>query len=301
MDYVTHVLIMMAIFSILALSLDLLIGYTGLLSLAHGAFFGVGAYVTALLTKQAVPAPVAAGLGMALAAALSMAVAFPSNRVTGTYLLITSLAVQLIFTVVLVNWEAVTGGSAGIPAIPGLVVLGHPLDRRSFLLLAVAVAALCFLVAWRLVHSPLGRLLRAVRDDAVACQALGKDVVRVKTVVFGVAGGLAALAGSLYAHYISYVDPRSFDLGVSIVAFLMVVVGGSGTLVGPVIGAVVLTLFPEVFKFVALPPGIAAALHQLFYGVLLIVFIYFLPGGLVALVGRRRPARDAAAAAGSAT
>jgi branched-chain amino acid transport system permease protein len=292
-DYVAHVLILIAIATIVAVSLDLVMGYTGLLSLSHGAFFGVGGYATALLVTRGVPALAAAATGMLLAAVLSMAVAFPSNRVTGTYLLITSLAVQLIFTVVVTNWEGLTGGAAGIRAIPGIAPFGTPLGRPGFLVLSVCVAALCFFVSWRLVGSPFGALLRAVRDDAVACQALGKNVVRVKTVIFGFAGALAALAGSLYAHYITYVDPRSFDLGVSTVSFLMVMVGGRGTLVGPVLGAMVLTLFPEIFKFISLPPGIAAGLRQLLYGLLLIVSIYFLPGGIIGVLRARRAGRRA--------
>jgi ABC-type branched-subunit amino acid transport system permease subunit len=279
-NYLIHLLTSLSIFGLLALSLDLVVGYAGLLALAHGAFFGVGAYATALITKQGYGAHIALISGMLLAAGLSALVALPSWRVRGIYLLIVSIAVQIVFTVVALNWTEVTNGSAGIPGIPPIHFFGTALRGTSYMLLCASVLTFCVYLCWKLMHSPYGRAVRAMRDDEVACLALGKNVAGLKISIFALSGALAAVAGSLYAHYISYVDPRSFDIDLSILILLMVMVGGAGTLFGPLAGAVVLTFLPEIFKFIDLPPGSAAALRQGLYGVILIVLMLFRPQGL---------------------
>jgi branched-chain amino acid transport system permease protein len=281
MAYVVHLLITVNLFVLLALSLDLLVGYAGLLSLAHAAFFGIGAYSSAILTKLGVPLLAAQACGVAAAAILSAVIAVPSFRVKGIHLLIVTIAVQVLFTVVAQNWTSLTGGDAGIANIPAYSLAGYPLRGVPFLIFCTACTAIAFLLCRALVRSPFGRLLRALRDDETGCLALGKNVAAAKISVFAFSGALAAFAGTLYAHYISYVDPRSFDISVSILVLLMVMAGGAGTLIGPLVGAVLLALLPEALKFVPLPPGVAAAMRQLLYGVLLIAVVYFRPQGLL--------------------
>ena len=279
MSYAVHLLTMVSFFAILVLALDLVV-VAGLMSLAIGAFFGVGAYTTALLTKAGV-APLAAQLiGMALAALLSGFVALPAARVRGIYLLIITIAVQIVSTVILQNWTAVTGGDAGIPRIPPYSVFGIEVRGAAFLVVSIVSALAVYLVCRGLVRSPFGAVLKAIRDDETGALALGKNVVAAKISAFALSGALAAFAGSLYAHYTAYVDPRSFDINVSILVLLMVMLGGAGTLRGPVAGAVVLSIVPEIFKFLPLPPGVAAATRQLLYGVLLLMVIYWRPQGL---------------------
>jgi branched-chain amino acid transport system permease protein len=280
-NYVVHLLTSLSIFGLLALSLDLVVGYAGLLALAHGAFFGVGAYATALITKAGYAAPVAMLAGMLMAGGLSALVALPSWRVHGIYLLIISIAVQIVFTVVALNWTDLTNGSAGIPGIPPIQIFGTAVRGTPYMLLCAGVLAFCAYLCWALMRSPYGRVVQAMRDDEIACQALGKNVAGLKISIFALSGALAAVAGSLYAHYISYVDPRSFDIDFSILVLLMVMVGGAGTLFGPLLGAAALTFLPEIFKFIDLPPGSAAALRQALYGVILIVLMLFRPQGLV--------------------
>ncbi|MEX0729322.1 MAG: branched-chain amino acid ABC transporter permease [Aquisalimonadaceae bacterium] len=272
---------LLAIFLILATSLDLLVGYTGLLSLAHAVFFGIGAYASALLTTQlGWPPFLAILIGMLAAALVSAIIALPSIRVHDIYLLIITIAVQIVFTTVLLNWTSVTGGPAGVPRIPRLSVFGYPLSGYSFLVFAVMSMAIWLYLFWILVRTPFGRLLQAVRDDETGCRVLGKNVAATKIVIFAFSATAAAFAGSLYAHYASYVDPTGFDINVSILILLMVMLGGAGTLKGPVFGTVILMLLPEALKFTPLPTGVAAPAQQLLYGVLLVLVVYFRPQGL---------------------
>ena len=279
MAYAVHLLTMVSFYMILALALDLVI-VAGLMSLAIGAFFGVGAYTSALLSKAGVAPLLAQFTGMALAALLSGFVALPAARVRGIYLLIITIAVQIVSTVILQNWTAVTGGDAGIPHIPPYSVFGVEIRGAPFLVVSIVSALAVYLVCRGLARSPFGAMLKAIRDDETGALALGKNVVAAKLWAFALSGALAAFAGSLYAHYTAYVDPGSFDINVSILVLLMVMLGGAGTLRGPVAGAVVLSIVPEIFKFLPLPPGVAAATRQLLYGVLLLVVVYWRPQGL---------------------
>jgi len=278
----------MSIFAIVALSLNVLTGAAGIVSLATGAFFGLGAYTTAILCKAGAPSLVAQLTGVAIAAVLSAVIALPALRVRGVFLLLVTIAVQIIFTVVAQSWISVTGGDAGISRIPPYSPFGVPLRGVSFLLVCVVMVIAMYIFCRFLMSSPFGAVLRGLRDDETGCAALGKHVGAAKVTAFAVSGGGAAFAGSLYAHYTAFVDPFSFDLSVSILMFLIVVLGGAGTANGPLLGVLILTLLPEVFKFLPLPPGVAAAVRQLLYGVLLVAVMYFRPQGILSAgpVGR---------------
>lgn len=283
MDYVLHVLVMVSLYAILATSFNLLIGYAGLFALSHAAFFGVGAYVTAILAAKlgiAFPWPLLAGI--AVTAALGAAIALPALRIGGDYLVIVTLALQVILTAVLLNWTALTGGTDGIRAIPRVELFGFKLDTPGrFLPLAVVVAAICFAVAARLGASPFGRALKAMRENEAATQAIGKNIVAMKLSVFAIAAGLASVAGSLYAHYVTFVSAESFTIELTIYLLAMVILGGTGNLAGSLLGAFILAVLPELLKFVDMPPDIADKMRQIFYGLLLIVMLRLRPQGLL--------------------
>jgi branched-chain amino acid transport system permease protein len=285
MPYAIHLLTIANIYIILAVSLDMVVGTAGLISLAHAVFFGVGAYSTALLVRMDVGPLAAMGIGMILSALLSILAALPSLRVRGTYLLIVTIALQIVTTTVLMNWSSLTGGPGGISKIPPLTIFGETFHGMSFMLLTTIVACAVFFMCWRLMHSPFGTLLQAIRDDEIGCLMLGKNVALAKISIFALSGALAAVAGSLYAHHASYVDPTGFDVIVSTAILVMVMLGGAGTLYGPALGAVVLTLLPEVLRFMPAPPGAAAAARQLVYGLLLVLIIFYRPQGLL---GKRK-------------
>jgi branched-chain amino acid transport system permease protein len=290
MEYLQHILVMVAFYAILAASFNLLIGFAGLFALSQAAFFGVGAYTTAILaTRLGLPFPLPIIAGVVLTAAVGMLVALPALRIGGDHLVIVTLALQIIVIAIMVNWRSVTGGTDGISAIPKIVLWGTPLDTPArFLPLALAAAVACLAVAWRLAKSPFARAVRAMRENEQAVQAVGKNVVAIKLTVFAVSAALAAVAGGFYAHYISYVSAETFTLDLTIYILAMVILGGTGNLWGSVLGAVLLTALPELLKFVALPPDIADKSRQILYGLTLIAILLLRPQGLLGEIPTRR-------------
>ena len=283
MDYVLHVLVMVSLYAILASSFNLLIGYAGLFALSHAAFFGVGAYTTAILAATyGIPFPLPLLAGILVTAALGVLIALPALRIGGDYLVIVSLALQVIVTTVLLNWTSLTGGTDGIRAIPRIELFGVALDSPGrFLPMAVFTAAVCYAIAWRLGASPFGRALKAMRENEAAVQSIGKNVVAMKLAVFAIAAALASVAGALYAHYVTFVSAESFTVELTIYLLAMVIVGGTGNLAGSLVGAIVLAVLPELLKFVDMPPDIADKVRQMMYGLLLILMLRLRPQGLL--------------------
>lgn len=292
MEYALHLLIYVAIYVIVALSLNLVVGYCGLLSLAHAGYYAIGAYTYAILSVKLgwefIPA---AGTGAVLAAILSLIVSLPSWRLRGDFFVLASLAAQTVIAAVLLNWTStsepvgswsnLTNGPIGIPGIPGPALFGFSFrSAQSIALFTSIVAGICALVLWRLKRSPWGRLLLAIRDDELAARGLGKNTRLTKVQAFAISSALVAIAGSLYASYVHYIDPSSASLDNSILMLSMVIVGGLGNFIGPILGAVVLVLLPEMLRFLELPGTQAANLRLLIYGVLLVVFMHLRPQGL---------------------
>jgi branched-chain amino acid transport system permease protein len=274
---------MICIYAILAQSLNLVIGYTGLLSIAHAAFYGIGAYSAAIMSLK-LETPfllnlVCAGGISSLAGAL---IGFPSLRVKGDYFVIVTFGFQVIVFGILNNWFFFTGGPMGLPGIPQPVIFGwHISSHIEFLTLAGVLASVVFLISHRIIKSPFGRILQAIREDEVFALAAGKNIAAYKVSVFMVSSAMAAIAGVIYAHYISFVDPTSFTVMESIFIISIVIIGGAGSLWGPVIGAIVLVTLPELLRFIGLPSSIAANIRQILYGGLLVAFMMWRPQGLV--------------------
>lgn len=287
MDYLFHLTTLTAIYVVLVISIDLLAGHSGLLSLSHAAFYGLGAYTSALLvTVQHVPFTVGVVTGMTLAAFVSLVVSLPSLRLPDDYFVIATFGFQMIIFSVLNNWIDLTRGPLGIFGIPKPVIFGWRVDTHwQFLVLAAILAAFAYFIVWRITSSPFGRVLHAIREDEVVAQSMGKNTLYFKMTAFAASAALAAMAGSLYAHYITYIDPTSFTVMESILIISMVIIGGAGSLWGPLVGAVVLVTLPEALRFVGLPSSVAANLRQIIYGSLLVVMILFRPRGLVGKYG----------------
>jgi branched-chain amino acid transport system permease protein len=271
------------IYVILGVSLNLIMGFTGMFSVAHAAFMALGAYATGVMTLSygwnfflTLP------LGMAVAGAVGAGVAYASLRLRGNYYVIASFAFQIIAVTVLLNWTAVTRGPMGLPGIPKPTLLGHPFDSyAAFLLPTGLVTVLCCLAAWRLARAPYGRILRAIREDEAAVQSLGKSVTYYKISVFVAGSAMAAAGGSLLAAHLSYISPQLFGIEESMFILSIVVIGGLGNLWGPWLGAPVMLLIPEALRFLDLPAEVGANLRQMAFGALLVVFVLFRPGGLV--------------------
>jgi branched-chain amino acid transport system permease protein len=285
--YVAHYLVMVGIYTILAVSLNLLVGYAGIFSLAHAAVYGIGAYASAI-TALKLGMGFWGGLVVAAAAGACAAalVGIPSLRVAGDYYIVASFGLQVVILTVFMNWTDLTNGHAGLVGIPRPRVFGLVIDNPfKYVALALALAALTYAVCHRLTNSAFGRTLRAVREDEIAAQATGKNVVLVKIVITTISSALGALAGSLYAHYITYINPSSFTLDESIFITSLVILGGTERLAGPVVGAFILLAVPEALKFLAIPDTVAAPTRQILYGGLLILFMFVRPEGIL---GRAR-------------
>lgn len=283
MDYLFHILVLIGIYSVLTVSLDILVGRMGLLSIAHAAFYGVGAYTSALLAVHwGWPFLLTVPAAMVLAAAVSLTVSLPSLRLHGDYFVIATFGFQMILFSVFNNWMDLTRGPLGIPGIPQPVIFGWVVNNNvEFAILAGVFAILAYIVVGLIVTSPLGRVLHAIREDEVFAKACGKSTVRFKVLAFAVSSALAGMAGALYAHYITYIDPTSFTVMESILVLSMVIIGGAGSMWGPLVGAVVLVTLPEALRFVGLPTAEAANLRQIIYGALLVVMMMARPQGLV--------------------
>lgn len=283
MEYLLHILILIGIYIILSESLNLIAGYTGLLSIAHAAFYGVGAYVVALMAlKLHTPFLVNIICAIIAAGAFGAIVGIPSLRIRDDYFVIATFAFQIITFSVLNNWVSFTSGPMGLPGIPQPVMFGLKISSNlGFLILVTAFAALTIWTSHRIVQSPFGRILKAIREDEVFAEAAGKNVAGSKIKVFIIGAGMAAVAGAMYAYYISFIDPTSFTVMESIFIISIVIIGGAGSLWGPVVGAVVLVVLPEILRFVGLPSSVAANVRQIIYGALLVVFMMWRPQGLM--------------------
>ena len=280
--YILGVLIMVVIFGVLAVSLDLLIGYTGLFTIVHGALFGMGAYTSAVLAKTLGIGFWGGGLGALVAGGLvSLMIAIPSMRISGHYLVLASFGVQEVLHALYLNLDSVTGGPGGLRGIPRPTFFGTEIaSNAAYLALYSALAAVLVLFLFALVRSPFGLLLRAIREDELVPQALGKPVVALKIKAFMVSGATAGFAGAMYAHYITFVSPETFDVHASILILSMVLIGGMGTLWGSLLGAMVLITLPEALRFLPLDSTSLGPLRQVVYGLVLVVFCFVRPRGL---------------------
>jgi branched-chain amino acid transport system permease protein len=289
--YVLGTLVFVALNGLAALALSLVMGFAGQVSLGQAAFFAVGAYVSGLLTAQH---GWNGWLGLAAAAAagalLALAVGLPVFRLSGLLLAMATLGFGVILYYVLVNWSAVTGGPSGLGGIPPLAVGGFAFDTDArALYLAGGILLLALGLTANLVDSRVGRALRALHGSEAAAAAAGIDTTRLKLAVFALAGGLTALAGGLYAHYVRFINPSPFGVGYSVELVVMVVLGGAASLWGAVLGAGVVVTLVEVLRALLPWVGIghgAAEYEIVVFGVILMAFMVYLPDGLAGLARR---------------
>jgi branched-chain amino acid transport system permease protein len=281
--YVVYVLSLATIFVVLAASLNLLMGYTNLLSLAHAAFFGVGAYASGIaISILGLSFWLAGPAAMVMTSLLAAGLAVPLLRLRDDYFIMATLGIQFICFELFYNWVPVTRGPFGLTGIQRPEVLSLSLQSHAlYLLFIVAVSAFLFLAMLRLVNSPVGRILRGIREDELMTRLLGKNVDAYKVLIWAVAGASAGAAGVLYGSLLTTIDPTSFGIETSVLIFLMVVVGGPGNLWGSIAGALVLTVLPEALRFVGLPSQVAPHARIMLYGLVLIGLMLYRREGLI--------------------
>jgi branched-chain amino acid transport system permease protein len=277
-------LIICALNVMLAIGLDFVLGYAGQLNLGQSAFFGIGAYAsTLLIMRLGVPFWLAFAAAVALAGLAGAALSVFATRLRGHYLAIASLGFAVITYQILVNWISLTQGPLGIYAVPrpptlalpGLTIDFH--DQRDLFYLVAAFAFLSYLLLDQLIRSPIGETLTAIREDEVSAASLGIDCAAWKVFAFGVGSAVAGAAGCFYAGFVGTLVPDAFFITESFTILAMVVVGGMGTLIGPVAGAILLTILPELLRDVG-------DLRLVVYGLSLTLVVLFMPGGIVQAV-----------------
>lgn len=277
MDYIFHLAILICIYTILAQSLSLLAGYSGQMSLSHAGFFGIGAYTTALLSVNGDFPPL---FNLFIAMLLSGIIAYLVSKVAvhtiDDYYIIITLGIQVVIFSVMNNCQNVTNGPLGIIGIPPFSIFGYKFDdNMPFLLLSASFSVLIWFLLKNIVKSPFGRVLRALSEDEIYTKSLGKDIAQAKLVSFVVSGMMASIAGVLYAHYITYIDPTSFTVDESIFILSIIIIGGMRNLRGIFFATVFLVLFPEILRFIGMPSAIAANMRQILYGIALVFVVYW--------------------------
>lgn len=282
--YLQNIAVLFAINAILALTLNFIMGYAGIFSLAQAVFFGVGAYTAAYIALNFSDSLLLAmGAAMVISAVISMALALPALRVRGEYFVAASLGLQMIGVTIFSEWKSVTGGLGGMVGIPPPVIFGYTITSTgAFLTLALIVLLLILGVTALLVRGSFGRSLMALRDSESAAQAYGKYVNAVKTLSVAVSAALASLGGVIYAFYMSFVNVEVFTLEVSILLMAMVIIGGTGTLLGPLVGAAIVMALPAALTYLPfIPPSELGTIQQIIYGGAMVLLMMFRPGGLV--------------------
>ena len=283
--YYVHIGVLSLLHILLALGLNLVAGYAGQLSLAQAAFFGIGAYVSALLMLNLHWSFwLAAPMGALAAGLVAVGIGLPTLRLKGPYFVISTMGFGEIVRLVFLNWESVTRGPNGLPGIPapdpislGFMTLTFESRVENYYLI-LAVLLVVLVLYYNLVHSRIGRALRAIRNDYIAAQVMGVHIAFYRILAFGVCAMIAGLTGALYAGYIRFISPDTFTSGESINILIMMVIGGMGTIVGPIIGAVFVTYLLETMR-------VFADYRLVIYGLLMFIVILYMPQGIAGMLG----------------
>ena len=274
--YHIQVMIFIGIYIILTLSLNLLNGYVGLLSIGHAAFYGIGAYASAKLVMEAgLPFPLAMPGAGAVAGLFGYLIAKPTLRLSGIYMTLATLGFNMICFLILQNWMSFTNGPLGIMDIPPPNIFGYEIQTRvQYYYLIFFLVLLTVVSMHRLMTCRFGRALVSIRENELAAEAMGVHTTRYKIQAFVLAAFFAGIAGSYYAHFIKYISPDSFYINESFILLAMLAFGGQGNLIGPVVGAAVLIIIPEIFRFLQ-------EYRMLVYGGVLIIMMLVRRQGLL--------------------
>jgi len=287
--YFQHLLVLSGIYIILTASWNLLAGYTGLLNLGHAAFFGIGGYSSALLALKLGISPwIGLPLGGVISSLFGICLGIPSFRLSGPYLAITTIGFSEILRLVAMNWVELTRGSLGLYGIPPLTAFRFSeslsirfVSEQNVYYVVLVFVFLVLVLMHRLTHSEFGITLKSMREDEMGAESIGIHTSRYKLTVFMISAFLAGFSGSLYAHYIRLISPEMLSLGETFSVLTMVMVGGLGTLFGPVIGAVLLTFLSEGLRF--LEDIVKIDIRFIIYGALLMLTILFMRNGIAGI------------------
>lgn len=280
-NYLLHLLILINIYIVLSVALQLAVGYTGLMNFGHIAFFGIGAYASTLLTLNGTPFIVAFIASGLVAGCSGYILTWAVRKLKGDYLALTTLGFSFVVVSVLLNWTSLTRGPLGLPGIPRPNIFGIAIASQiAYVVFTGIIAILAYWFFKRLAHSRFGKLLEAIRDNESYATAVGKNTFRMKTRSMFISACFAGLAGSLFAHYINFIDPYSFGLSEIILVFTIIIVAGLASLPGTVEATFLLILIPEVLRFFSLPSSILGPARQMIYALILLGILLYKPLGL---------------------
>ncbi|WP_318503193.1 branched-chain amino acid ABC transporter permease [Bacillus sp. T3] len=283
-QYIFTILILIGIYSVVAIGLCLLIGYAGQISLGHAAFFGIGAYASGVLTTTYQISPwLAILIGMVFTFILAYVIGIPILKLKGHFLALATLGINIIFYILILGLNEWTGGAAGLVGIPTLSIFGISLiDKLFFYFFVWGIAILVLILSLNIVRSHVGRVLRSIHDSEIATETLGVQVSKYKVAIFALSAAFASLAGSVYAHYITFVAPPTFYITKSILFLIMVMVGGASSIWGAVLGTTIIMFLNEAIRFVGHTYfGISGEVEIVVYGFIIILMMMFLPKGLM--------------------
>jgi len=275
--YLVRILTMISLYSMLSLSLNLLTGFTGLVSIGHAGFCAVGGYTSALLWQAfGLPWIVTALCGMVMAGIVGLMLAAPTSRLSGSYLTIATLGFGEIIKMVALNWQSLTGGPLGVNHIERPEFFGITLTTSNggFFYLSIVMTAIITLFVYRIVNSKMGRAFMAIRDDSLAATMMGVDVTAYKMKSFVISAAIAGLGGAFYVHFVRFLDPNTFNFDISIIIISIVILGGTGSIAGSFLGAALLISFPELLRF-------ASEYRFIIYGLILVLMMRFKPEGIL--------------------
>jgi branched-chain amino acid transport system permease protein len=283
MEYLIHILIIIGIYSILAISLNLVVGYTGLLSITHAAFYGLGAYAGTIMLK---------GLGLSFLLSMFLSVIFTMiigffvglvlSKLKNDYYVLGSFGFNIIIYSLFLNWQELTRGPLGIVGIPRPEIFGISFSKNiMFLILVIFLVSLIFLISEKITSSSFGRVLKGIRENEDVLQVFGYQTAYYKLTIFTIASGMAAMAGVLFATYINFIDPSSFTLMESIFILTIIILGGLAKNTGSLVGVAILILIPELLRFIGLPYETIGYTRQAIYGLLLLALMFYRPQGIL--------------------
>jgi branched-chain amino acid transport system permease protein len=275
-SYYVQVLVLAVIYIVAVMGINFIYGFTGYISFAQAAFMGIGAYTTALLTVDYGWPPLLSWLAViVISAVFGVILGIPSLRLKGHYLAMATIGFTIVLQMIFMNWSAVTHGAVGVNGIPVFQIGPWTADEPvSFYYVAVVVAGILFLFQRNILRSRLGRSFLAIREDEIAASSTGINLTRTKVIAFVLSAVYGGLAGALYAQFSSYISPDTFSFDQSIVLFSMILIGGSGTLWGPVVGGMLLTFLPEWLRFIK-------EYYMAIYGLGIFFAVLFMPKGIV--------------------
>jgi branched-chain amino acid transport system permease protein len=278
--YIIHLLILIGIYLILSLSLQLTIGFSGLLNLGHIAFYAIGAYTSALLLLAGWPWWLCIILAGLMAMIFGFLLSLPTNKLKGDYLALATLGFSFVIYAVALNWTGLTRGPLGLPGIPKPEIFGIVFSSNtSFFILTLIIVLISYFVIKKIISSPFGKAMQATRDDELATRVLGKNTFKIKSISMGVSALFAGIAGSLYASYITFIDPSSFTLMQLIPIICIVIIGGFASLKGTIIACIILVLLPEPLRFIGFPSSIVGPMRQIIYALILLLILIYRPKG----------------------